>query len=289
MKNVISKVEVQKRDKNRVNVYINEEFAFACNMELVYTYDLKKGKEVDLESIEKVVKEDNYLKGKDYALRIIEKTYKTEKQIRDKLYKKEYGDTEVERIIDFLKQYKFIDDYRYMKMFINDNIKKYGKNKIKYDLIKRGVEEELINKQLDDISYEVQYNIAYDLAITKYKCLIKLDKDPKKNINKIYKKLGDFLIRRGYDFQIVNQVINNLKNSSEKEELNEEDKYIEEEQKQEKTKLVELALKRYAVISKSESDYIKIYRRLASYLMRRGYSYEEVSKVLKDILKNENI
>ena len=33
MSNIITKIEVQKRNKDRVNVYINEEFNFACSSE----------------------------------------------------------------------------------------------------------------------------------------------------------------------------------------------------------------------------------------------------------------
>lgn len=45
MEKIITKVEVQKNNKNRVNVYVDEEYAFSCAAEVVYKYDLKKGKD----------------------------------------------------------------------------------------------------------------------------------------------------------------------------------------------------------------------------------------------------
>lgn len=42
MMNKITNVEVQKKNKNRVNVYIDEEFAFGCDAEIVYKYGIKK-------------------------------------------------------------------------------------------------------------------------------------------------------------------------------------------------------------------------------------------------------
>jgi regulatory protein len=43
---VITAIEVQKRNKNRVNIYIDGEFTFSCSAELVYTHGLKNGKTV---------------------------------------------------------------------------------------------------------------------------------------------------------------------------------------------------------------------------------------------------
>ncbi|MCC5424208.1 recombination regulator RecX, partial [Clostridium botulinum] len=51
MSNIITKIEVQKRNKDRVNVYIDEEFNFACSSELIYYHNLKKGKVIDENSL----------------------------------------------------------------------------------------------------------------------------------------------------------------------------------------------------------------------------------------------
>lgn len=279
MNNIITKIEVQKRNKDRVNVYVDNEFNFACDLELIYLYNLKKDMQVDLDKIREVVLEDNYLKAKECALKTIEKTYKTESQIREKLLKKEYSINEIDRVIDFLKKYGFLDDYKYVKMFIHDNINKIGKNKMKFDLLKKGIDENLILDELNNISYETEFNSAYEIFQKKYKVLKKGNDDQKK----LYKKLGDFLIRKGFDFSIINEIIGKFK-EDEVEVLNHSDDFdcgCEDENRMEN--LLKLAQKRYNIILKSENDYVKIYRRLASYLMRRGYSYEEVKRTINDL------
>ncbi len=45
-----------------------------------------------------------------------------------------------------------------------------------------------------------------------------------------------------------------------------------------------LARKRYDIIIKSEDDKNKIYRRLSNYLLRRGFSFEEVKKSTNRVL-----
>ena len=39
--NIITKIECGKRNKNRVNIYIDEEYAFSVDMEIVYKEGLK--------------------------------------------------------------------------------------------------------------------------------------------------------------------------------------------------------------------------------------------------------
>ena len=81
MSNIITKIEIQKRNKDRVNIYLNGEFAFACSSELVYYHNLKNGMVVDLKKLSEIVEEDNYIKGKNSALKILEKSFKTERNV----------------------------------------------------------------------------------------------------------------------------------------------------------------------------------------------------------------
>ena len=84
----ITSIEVQKRNVNRVNVYVDEAFTFACDAELIYKQGIQKDSLIDVEEIKEIVKEDEFIKCKNSALRTVEKTYKTEKELRDKLTEK---------------------------------------------------------------------------------------------------------------------------------------------------------------------------------------------------------
>ena len=75
---IITKIELGKKNKERVNIYIDEEYAFSISAELVYKENLKVKDKVDVEKLKKIANEDNYIKCKNSALKIIEITYKTE-------------------------------------------------------------------------------------------------------------------------------------------------------------------------------------------------------------------
>lgn len=199
----ITSIEVQKKNKDRVNVFVNYEFAFACNMELIYKEGISKGSIIDEESLKEIVYKEEKLKAKSTALKVLERTLKTESEIREKLIAKGYDENITEETIEFLKSYNFINDESYVKLFVKEKLKSKGKNKIKFDLQQKGIDSELISKAFLEISDDVENLKAKELCIKKYNILKKSTDDERK----IKEKLFRYLVSRGYDFSLSNGII----------------------------------------------------------------------------------
>ena len=56
MNNIITNIELCKRNKERSNIYIDNEFAFAVSNEIIYKFHLKIKSNIDMELIREVVK-----------------------------------------------------------------------------------------------------------------------------------------------------------------------------------------------------------------------------------------
>lgn len=205
----ITKIEVQKRNKKRVNVYIDEEYAFSVGMEIVYKENLTKGLEVDEEKLSIIVKKENVSKCKETALRILDKSYKSEKELKEKLVQKEYDKYAIDQTLNFLHEYNLVNDEKYAKLYIKDRLRTQGRNKIKYSLIQKGINEEIISELLEESDKEEEKNIAYNLANKKYIQLQKREDD----IYIIKNKLSRFLIGRGYDYSMIKDIINEIVNN----------------------------------------------------------------------------
>lgn len=287
MDKIITKIELGKKNKNRVNIFLDEEFAFACSVDLIYYYKLEKGKKIDLDSLSNIIEEDNYIKGKNDALKIIERSYKSKKEMADKLLIKGYEEKIITRIIEFLEQYNFINDEKYAEMFIKDKSCSNGKNKIKYMLIRKGIDEDIIENKLKGVGEVRERESALKLAQKKYDILIKSETNEKK----VYKKIGDYLAGRGYNFGIINSVLDKvikLEDSTlNKEDINNYEDGCNNAEEEDLSKLKELAEKRYRILLKSDKDYGNIYRKLSQYLLRRGYNWDDIKKILKGIVENE--
>ncbi|MBD7910158.1 MULTISPECIES: recombination regulator RecX [Clostridium] len=199
----ITRIETQKRNKDRVNIYLDDRYAFAVNAELVYREGLKVNLEVDEEKLHNLSKNENLLKCKETALRIIERSYKTEKEIKEKLREKGYDSEEIIKVLGFLKEYNFINDESYMKMYIKDRLKSQGREKIKYALLRKGIDSDLIEEELNSIDMDEERNIAVELATKKYLVLIKRENDK----YKLWNKLCRFLVGKGYKYSIAKEVV----------------------------------------------------------------------------------
>lgn len=205
---IITKIEEQKKNKDRVNIYIDDEYAFSLSKEVLIKEGIKLKEKVDIDRIKKAAKEDDYLKCKSAALKIIDRSYKTEKEIWGKLLKKDFDIETINRTISFLKEYNFLNDIDYAKMYIKDKSKSQGKNKIKYNLLKKGLNDTLIEQEISKINSEEEEETAYYLANKKYNILIKREKDNYKLSQKLYR----FLVTRGYSYEIASKVIKKLLN-----------------------------------------------------------------------------
>lgn len=208
--NKITNIEEQKRNKDRVNIYVDNDYAFSLSKEVLIKEGLKVNDIIDLEKLTKVSKEDNYIKCKGAALRIIEKTIKTESEIKKKLLLKGYDDETINRTIDFLKEYNFLNDESYATMYVRDKSKGQGKNKIKYDLIKKGLDEDTILEAIAKIDSDNEENIAYEMALKKYNTIKKRETDSYKLSQKLYR----FLLSKGYGYDIASRVIKSITNPS---------------------------------------------------------------------------
>ena len=204
--NIITKIEVQKRNKDRANIYIDNEYAFSLSNELVYKEGLKVNLKIDIEKIKEIAKEDNYLKCKAAAFRIVEKTYKSEKELRDKLLLKGYDNESINKTMNILKEYNFISDENYVKMYVKDKVRVQGKKKIKYDLAKKGINEKIIDEEIYNIDIDEERDTAYELAIKKYNVISKREVDKYKLSQKLYR----YLLSKGYDYDTVSYVVKRI-------------------------------------------------------------------------------
>lgn len=204
--NIITKIEIGKRNKERVNIYIDEEYAFSISAELVYKENLKVKDKIDIEALKKLADEDNYLKCKNSALRTIEKTYKSEKELRDKLSLKGYEDHIIKRTINFLREYNLLDDTNYAKMYVKDRAKSQGKKKIKYSLLQKGIDENVIEDELEKLDIDEIRVLVQDMALKKYNILKKRENDDYKLSQKLYR----FLMGKGYDYDLIKDVVKSI-------------------------------------------------------------------------------
>ena len=205
----ITDISMQKKNKNRMNVYIDNIFAFGVSSELIYKEKLKIGSIIDEEKLKKIAYEENLLNCRETSLRIIERSYKTKKEMITRLLEKGYNLEEINETLKFLEEYNFINDESYAKAFIKDRTRTQGKQKIKYSLRNKGISDEIIEEELSKVNMENEKENANELALKKYKVLIKRENDK----YKLKEKIIRFLLGRGYNYEVAKDAVKEILNN----------------------------------------------------------------------------
>lgn len=159
---IITKIETQKKNNTRVNVYLDDEFFCGLQQYVCVKFGLKKGLEVTQEYLTKVLIESDYEKAVNKAMTLLGKMLKTKKQLKDYLAKKGYDDIIIDKVMSKLIEYGYIDDKNYVNMYLNTYGNKYGQRKLKYELIKKGVSKSLVDEAF--IDYEQNKDVVLKIA-----------------------------------------------------------------------------------------------------------------------------
>ena len=126
-----------------------------------------------------------------------------EYEMTEKMRKWELEESDCERIMEYLRKAKFVDDERYARAFVKDKIKynKWGRRKVEQGLWAKHITEDIRQRVLDEVDDSQYKSVLTDLLKSKRRS-IKAANDYEMN-----RKLIKFALSRGFDYAIVRQCI----------------------------------------------------------------------------------
>lgn len=204
----ITRIEAQKRNPKRRSVFINGDFAFGLDEEVLHKFGLKKGKSLTQQQIEKITEEERKKEAKDVALKFLSFRRRTEKQVRDKLKKKEFDDRTTDATIDKLKEFDLINDLEFAASWVRDRLsfKPRGKKLLKQELWRKGIRKEIIEQVTEELCQDEDKSASQLLEKIKkrYKNL-----EPQVAKRRMYA----LLLRRGFSYETTKKALSQLNRS----------------------------------------------------------------------------
>ncbi len=197
MQNKITDIRPQVKDESRFSVYINDQFAFGISAFDLLKFSLKVGKQITDAEKETILEALDQTKCQEYANALVCKKMYTEKELYHKLNTKGFSQDVIQNVIARLKEYKYVDDYEYTKMYIQETQEKYGVYKIKQKLYQKGIEKSLIDELTTDLENS---NTAYSLLRAKLR-----GNRPQREA---YQKYIRFLLQKGFSFEDAKTAFN---------------------------------------------------------------------------------
>ena len=122
-----------------------------------------------------------------------------EYEMTEKMRKWEVDESDRQRIVEYLRDAKFVDDERYARGLIEKSVSKYWRTRIEQDLRRRGIDRELTERLLDEAFAEPS-SAAFDALCKRQKT--RALSDPKEK-NRAYA----YLMRRGFGHDEISAAI----------------------------------------------------------------------------------
>lgn len=140
------------------------------------------------------------------ALRYLSFRPRTQKEVEEYLKRKGFDGKAIEKAIEKLKGYGFVDDRAFASSWVSSRLRNSPKGRMAmaWELRQRGVEVEIIDEVMESISEEQEEAVANRLAQKYYERYREVD-----GRERAY-KVARALARRGFDWEIIQRVIGKL-------------------------------------------------------------------------------
>jgi len=203
----ITQIEKQKKYRNRFSIYIEGKFTLGLDAEILAHRNLLVGQILTPKEISDLQNEDERKRGKISALRILARRDQSEKELQKKLVEKGFSKKAVQWVLSDLKNNRFLNDQTFAEHYAKNRLIQHpaGKRQLAYELKRKGIPESLSEETIEKVYSEFdEEKLAQKLALKKIKTL------GNQPVLKQKKKVSDFLIRRGFDWEIVREILNDL-------------------------------------------------------------------------------
>ena len=197
----ITAIKPQKNGK-RVNIYLDGEFGFGIDLENYVVLGLKVNQELTHEEVEKIIKKAKFQKGLDKLLRFATLRPRSKKEVKDYLKRKDIHESLHEELFNRLNRLELLNDEKFAKWWIDQrqSFKPKSKRILMGELRVKGIDKEIIEGVLAETKIDEEKIAQKELE----KKLYKWDRLPSNEANR---KKTEYLLRKGFSWDIVEKVI----------------------------------------------------------------------------------
>ncbi len=201
----ITAIEAQKKNPNRVNIYLDGEFAFGITR--IVAAWLQLGQTLEDEKIANLQAEDAREQAYQQAMLFLSYRARSEAEIRQNLRKNDYPEPAIEETIERLRQARLADDSQFAQAWVENRntFRPRSRRALSMELRQKGLDDETVQTALAGVDEEA---LAYLAARKRLGRLEGLE------MNEFRKKLGEFLARRGFSYEIISPTVKRLWNEA---------------------------------------------------------------------------
>ncbi len=192
----------QRRDPERINIFLDGGFAFGLGVEVVLREGLTVGEDLDAAAVSRLRSLDESGKATSAALALLARRPRSEREVRDRLRQKGYGAPVIDDAIGRLEGWGYLDDAAFARFWVENRVanKPRGERLMAQELWQKGVARPVVQEAI--AAAEIDESDAA-LSVARAKLRSYRDLDPAV----ARRRLAAYLARRGFGYDIVRPVL----------------------------------------------------------------------------------
>ncbi|MBA4250819.1 MAG: hypothetical protein C0425_00640 [Chlorobiaceae bacterium] len=199
------------KDEQNIKIEFDNDQILFLSHDIVLKNGLRKNDEISEDLFHLLIVENKkyFIKKKSFSF--LSRRAHSAFELKQKLRKKNYNEELIDQVLEELNEKKYLNDEDFAAKYVEEKqrLKKVGKNRLKSDLIKKGIHYKIIDKVLNDEFSETEMlENAFIIASKKYISLSKTESE--ESIIKL--KISRYLFSKGYDFETIRDVIKKILN-----------------------------------------------------------------------------
>lgn len=201
MARTVTALRFQKRNKNRVNVYLDGQFAFG--LAAIEAVRLRVGQTLSDEDIARLQRQDGIERAHERALNFLSYRPRSEAEVRRNLHKKDVEDEVVEVVVERLARAGLLDDREFARYWVENRLQfnPRGARVLRQELWQKGVPDSIIADTLAGLDEEVAARKAADAGARRLAHLEPRD---------FRRRLGAYLARRGFSYAVIETLVEEM-------------------------------------------------------------------------------
>src|SRR5258706_2293376 len=202
----ITALELQVNNPERVNLYVDGRFLLGVSAAIVLQMGLRLNQELQPDQLEQLRREESEQQAVDRALNYLSFRPRSREEVRRYLRRKETPPDIIEAALARLDRLDFVNDRAFASFWIEnrEQFNPRGAHALKNELRMKGVEREVVDELVND---EQDEELALRAGRRKALSLINI---PDMDYATFRNRLGSFLQRRGFGYEVSKRTVGSL-------------------------------------------------------------------------------
>jgi regulatory protein len=199
----ITALQPQTNNPNRINLFVDDQFLLGVSTLIVLQMGLQIGQELSPDQLEQLRREEALQQATNRVLNYLSFRPRSREEVRRYLRKKETPSEMIDTVMQRLDDLNLINDQSFTEFWIESRERSNpkGAQVLKNELRSKGVKRELVDELISDDQDEERA-----LRAGRKKAAL-LAQQPGMDFRTFRARLGPFLQRRGFSYEISTRVI----------------------------------------------------------------------------------